>query len=159
MSEFRFKDCKGNHLLVALSDAEKEYKSMFLEDEDLDTPVVEISLEKEYPDKPLDGFLFPRVASFLMSEVESRPDAVYYYTVSFADLPEDHRGKAPQDYRKDLFSGLEQLLMRRDKWPSDLFSISKHVGKGEYETICKIFYRPAQTHVARMIANGIENCK
>lgn len=159
MSDFRIKDKKGNHLLVALSDADSFLKSAFLEDEDLETPVIEISMEKEHPEIPLDGMIFPRVASFLVEEFERHPGTVYYYTVSIADLPEKHRGKSPTEYRTSLFTGLEHLLIQRGKWPEDLLTISKEIGKDEYSSVCKVFYRPAQTYIAKMIMNGIPNDK
>lgn len=159
MSDFRIKDKKGNHILVALSDADRLYKSAFLEDEDLDTPIIEISIEKEHPGIPLEGIVFPRVASLLVNEIEHNPDAVYYYTVSLDELPEEHGDKTPQEYRYALFTGLEELLKSRCKWPNEIQTISKEIGVGEYASVCKIFYRPAQTHIARMIVNGITNSK
>lgn len=159
MSDYRFKDKEGNHLLVALSNADRDYKAAFLEEDDLETEVVEISLEKEHPEIPLQGIIFPRVAKFLLKELRENPDAVYYYTVSFEALPEEHHGKSAKEYRSSLFSGLETLIKSRGEWPVDLLTESKTIGKDEYATICKIFYRPAQTHIARMIINGIDNSK
>lgn len=63
MSDYRFKDKEGNHLLVALSNADRDYKAAFLEEEDLETEVVEISLEKEHPEIPLQGIIFPKSQS------------------------------------------------------------------------------------------------
>lgn len=159
MSDFRIKDKKGNHLLVALSDADISLKSAFLENEDLDTPVIEISIEKEHPGIPLDGMIFPRVASVLVEEFERHPGAVYYYTVSIADLPEKHRDKSPTEYRTSLFTGLEHLLIQRGSWPEDLQTISKPIIMGEYASECKVYYRVPQTHIAQMIVNGIPNDK
>ena len=159
MSDYRFKDKEGNHLLVALSNAGRDYKAALLEEEDVETEVVEISLEKEHPEIPLQGMIFPRVAMFLLKVLRDNPDAVYYYTVSFEALPEEHRGKSAKDYRASLFSGLETLIKSRGQWPDDLLTETRTIGIDEFATVCKIFYRPAQTHIARMIVNGIENSK
>lgn len=159
MADFRFKDKKGNHLLVALSNAEADYKSAFLEDEDLDTPIVEICLEKEHPEIGFEGIIFPSVARFLLNEFNNHPDTVYYYTVAYDPLPEEHKGKTPEEYRYSLFTGLEQLIKNRGVWPDDLMTVSQPIGKDEYASVCKIFYRPPQSHIARMIINGIKNSK
>ncbi len=156
-TNFIFEDKEGNHILVALNLADDLYKEhLNIDPDDFAVPCIDISLEKEFPERPLHGVIFRKIASFLLHKFQENQPAIFYYIISVQELPENHRNLSAHDYRAHLFERLEQYLRQTGKWPARLLAEQYILNNGGFSQKIKIFYFPEQSFMVRSFLNSID---
>ncbi len=133
-----FSDKEGNHLLVALSFCDEDYKrsTLHIPEEYADIEIVDISITKAYVEQPIHFSVFFKMSSWLRAEFEKRDDVIYTFICSTDDLDTNHPSYLPQEFRWELFD----KLFRRQSGVANINIQDVVVGPEGYQSMGRAFY-------------------